>query len=163
MGFQVLQTLKDYMLLTFWRAKNLNLSFALKLKCHQWRIFVSNHFLFHDVGLVILRDQWLCKFSIAGGLLNFLLFRCSVFVKTKKLGISTKQKLFETLDGENRFDKTHISYIPYAPWDGTGIFTYMNGLNVCNKLQVHIRYTEHIGEVGNATQWGYLMIKPPVI
>lgn len=30
-------------------------------------------------------------------------------------------------------------------------------------MQVNIRYTEHLGEVGNATQGAYLMIKPPVI
>ena len=37
-----------------------------------------------------------------------------VFVQTKKLWISTKQILFETLDGENRYDKTHIYiYIIY--------------------------------------------------
>ena len=89
-------------------------------------------------------------------------FSDALFLCNRKTRDSTKQKFFETLDGENRYDKTqYISYIPYAPWDWN-IYLH-EWLKCMQQMQVNIRYTEHLGEVGNPTQWAYLMIKPPVI
>ena len=85
------------------------------------------------------------KFYIAGGLLNFLLFRCSGFCANEKLGTSTKQKFFETLDSENKIWQDpyiYISYIPYAPWDWNIYIIYLHEWLKCMQ-QIAGKYSIH--------------------